>query len=305
MWKVLIFLAFYNTIAFGEDWPNWPSKHKKLFESIKLPDLPGIRPYESDVEKLRIALSLEVLSKINRSTAPEVQCIVNNLTEGNTSVYHLDIISEMLERYDYHDSGYLPCKATREVLTNEELKNISEKIWKNKLLRNEIPSAYCRGRAFLTSKILDDMGMKSKMLIMKGDIIATYKTHAGFKVDAYNEHYVNVVNVEESGVNTEYVIDPMFTDGPIELSKYLKLTSFPGMPLQHETKHQTYADKLSPPLNDEICRYNVKLLKDYEDAIKESLDRPSQESKGRTFESSQEAKEAYVQEILKFNASMN
>lgn len=307
MIKLLIFLVFCSEIAFGRDLTPMPEKHRKLFDFIEVTKLPGPPLLTSDIEKLRVTLSLEILSKINNGTSAEVQCIVNNLTDGKPTSRHLEEISEMLERYEYNESGYIPCKADLEILTTKDLKNITAKLWKNKLLRNEFPSGYCRGRAFLTSKILDDMGLKSKNFKIKrgNTILATYKTKDGFKLETYLEHFANVVVVRESGIDVEYVIDPMFTEGPVRLDEYMKSVTFPGIPLEYEIKHQSYADKLSPPLTDEVCRYNVKLLKDYENSIQESLANPPP-SKGlsEVFKTPQEAKESYIKTTLEFNSTM-
>lgn len=304
MLKLLILLILCSAIAFGQDFGAIPEKHRKLFEFIEVPKLPGSPLLTSDIEKLRVALSIEVLREINNGTSAKVQCIVNNLTNGKTRSRHLEEISEMLERYEYHESGYIPCKAEHEFLTSKDLKNITDKLWGNEILRNEFPSGYCRGRAFLTSKILDDIGFKSKMLTIKRGktILTTYKTKDGFKLKAYLEHFANIVVVRENGIDVKYVIDPMFTEGPMKLDEYMKSVTFPREPLEYEIKHQSYADKLSPPLSDEVCKYNVKLLKDYEDSIKESLVDPITALESRkVFKTSKEAKDVYIKGIIKFN----
>ena len=297
--------SYYKLIKSGEQNLNAiPEKHRKLFEFIDIPVLPGPPILTTDIEKLQIALSIEVLGKINQSTSVEVQCIVNNLTDGKTTSRHLEQISEMLERYEYHDSGYISCKADHEFLTNKDLKNIKDKLWENELLRNEIPSEYCRGRSFLTSKILDDMGFKSKILSIKRGktILATYKTKDGFKLDAYLEHFANIVVVRENGKDVEYVIDPMFTEGPVQLDEYIKSATFPGEKLEYDFRHQSYADKLVPPLSDEICKYNVKLLKDYENSIQESLVTPPPTFLKKAFKSPEEAKKSYIKTIREYNS---
>lgn len=308
MIKLTIILTFFISIVFGKDLGQIPEKHKKLFEFIKVPKIQGIPLLTSDVENFKVALSLEILNEINNGTSIQVQCIVNNLTDGKTTVQHLEEISEMLERYEYHESGYSPCKAEIETLTKNDLKDITEKLWKNTLLHNEFPSGYCRGRAFLASKILDDMGFKSKILTIKRGqpILATYKTKDGFKLATYLEHFANVVVVRENGKDVEYVIDPMFAEEPMPLNKYLKsATISPGNPLEYDIKHQSYADKLSPPLSDEVCRYNVKLLKDYEESIKDSLVNPIQQAPSQVFKTSQEAKDDYIKKIMEFNSRFN
>jgi hypothetical protein len=303
MIKLLISLTFCSVITFGQEASRIPEKHRKLFEFIEFPKYPGIPLLTSDIEKLKVALTLNILSEINNGTSAKIQCVLNNLTDGKTTPQHLEVISEMLDRYEYHESGYTPCRAKHEVLTKKDLKNITEKLWKNLLLRNEFPSAYCRGRAFITSKILDDMGLKSKNLIIKKGqtILATYKTKDGFKLASYLEHFANIITVRENGVDVEYVIDPMFAEEPIKLDEYIKSATFPGVPLEYEIKHQSYTDKLSPPLSDEVCRYNVKLLKEYENSLQESVVNPAPEALRKAFKTSQEAKDDYIKTIIQFN----
>lgn len=290
--------------CFAQDKLTAESKHKNLFKFIEVPKIRGMPLQSTDIEKLRISLSLEILESLNSGSAQEAQCILGRVVDGQINSQHLEIASEMLSRYEYHETGYLPCKATKKKTSMQELNTISENLWKNRLFRNENPSGYCRGRAFLISKILDDSGIKSKMITMKGNILATYKKKSGFQVAPYLEHYANIVEVEENGKIVEFVIDPMFTEKPITLEEYIELVKFPSMPISYEIKHQTYTDKLTPPLKDETCQYNVKLLKDYEDAIKASIDGPSDNiGSEKTYKTATQAKKDYIKETLEFNSN--
>ncbi len=165
----------------------------------------------------------------------------------------------------------------------------------------KLAGTFQKKSVMLTSKILDERGFSSKMLIVKGNIFATYKTAAGFKGVSYLEHFANIVEVKENGKTTNYVIDPMFTEKPIPLTDYLALLSIPGSFNHYEIKHQSYADKLTPPLTDEACQYNIKLLEDYEAALKDSLKNalPPQTS-DKIYESRAEAKEAYLKTTAEF-----
>ncbi len=299
---LVIFLS-YSFFTHGQIDPNsFSTKHKKLFEFIKLPKYPGMPLLTTEAEKFKLSLSLEILNRINTTDPREMNCLISDLTDRPITSYHLEIISEMLDRYDYHESGYVPCKASSKILSVDDLKEIESAIWENPLLKNEFPSAYCRGRAYLTSKILDDLGYKSKMLNMKGNIFGAYKVKAGYKVATYLEHFVNIVEVKKNDKITEYVLDPMFTDGPLPLQEYIKLTSIPVYETpSYNIKHQTYADKLAPPLQDESCKYNLKLLEDYQSALKESLNNPSPLQGGnQVYNSVIEAKDAQVKALQSF-----
>lgn len=303
MWKLSfpLFLLLNSFLVMAQV-NSLPAKHKQLFEFIKLPESIGIPLLTTEVEKFKMSLSLDVLNKINNTNPHDMQCLVDDLTDGKTSAYHLAIVSEMLNRYEYHESGYIPCKASRKSFSSDDLKKIKPLLWGNPILKNEFPSAYCRGRAYLTSKILDDLGFKSKMLTMRGNIFGTYKVKDSYKSALYLEHFVNVIEVVENNKTSEYVLDPMFTDGPLPLKDYLKLVTLPiSESPRYEIKHQSYADKLAPPLQDESCQYNLKLLEDYESAIVEGLKEPTIYQGGvETYESPAKAKEAQVKTLLEF-----
>lgn len=306
MWKILIISIFLSSSFLASGQGNFnalPAKHKQLFEFIPLHEVPLGKLITSDAEKLKLSLSLEILNTINKTSPQDMYCLLKDLTGESISVQHLDIISEMLNRYEYHESGYVPCQASNQNLSTTDLKKISTHLWQNQILKNEAPSGYCRGRAYLTSKILDDLGFKSKMLTMRGNIFGAYKTKSGYKSASYYEHFVNIVEVKENDTIIDYVIDPMFTDGPLPLKDYLELVSLPIFESPaYKIKHQTYADKLAPPTKDESCQYNVKLLEDYKSTIEESLKNPSphQGHGDKTYKSPLEAKDAYVKTQLDF-----
>ena len=294
----------FSISVLGQNQSDWSAKQRQLFEFIELPQYPGMPLLTSEIEKFQVALSLEVLNRMNSATAQDMKCMLVDLVpDKNISVYHLDIISEMLNRYEYHESGYTPCEATKDVLNSKELSKIKSALWSDSILKNEYPSGHCRGRAFLTSKKLDDLGFKSKILTLKGNIFATYKTGTGFRSASYLDHVVNVVKVKENNQTTEYVLDPMFTEEPIPLEQYLEMTSLPIYGVnKHEFKHQSYADKLAPPLQDEVCQYNINLLNDYETTIRESLKKPISLNQGpsKIYVNHEEAKKDQNQIILNF-----
>ena len=305
MLKIFIIIIFFTSIsASGGDFPNWSPEHKKLFELIKIPPFPGMPLTTENIEKLRMSLSVELLSRLNKSTSFEVKCLMENVVGDEITIRHLNEISEMLERLTYYESGFIPCKATREILNSKDLEEISKTLWQSKLLKNEYPSGNCRGRAFLTSKLLDDYGIKSKAISMRGYIYGAYEVKNGYKVASYYEHFANIVEVNQNGVIEKFVIDPMFTSKPMLLDAYLKLVSPAALesPIKYEIKHQTYADKLDPPLKDETCQYNVNLLKDYEAALKDSINNPSDfQGSNTVYKSRSEAIDKSVQAILGFN----
>jgi len=211
----------------------------------------------------------------------------------------------MLDRLEYHESGYIPCKASRETIPLVDLENSTRDLWKSNLLRNEFPSGYCRGRAFLISKMLDDRGIKSQILTLSGYLVGAYAAKGGYRVESYLEHFVNIIEVDQDGSLSKFVIDPMFTDRPVPLAEYLRFISPPQlqMPMQHKIMHQSYADKLDPPFTDKKCQYNIKLLKDYESEIAQSLVSPPPSSGPKTvFNSREKAIDSTVRALLEFNA---
>ncbi len=300
MLRLILLVNYFGILmAYGQGLNSLPAEHKQLFNFIKLPSTIGAPILTEDAEKLKIKLSLEVLNRINSTNPQDMACVIEDLELGHDiTTYHLNIISEMLNRYEYHESGYIPCKAVKSNLSTAELDQIKDNLWKNPLLVNEYPSGYCRGRAFLISKNLDDLGFKSKMITMRGTVFATYKVKGGYKAQSYLEHFANVVEVQDK----QYVLDPMFTDGPVLLDEYIKLVTLPPHDSPRYTfHHQSYADKLTPPLMNESCQYNIKLLKDYQQTIEESLKTPSQHfGDARIFKSHAIAKEAYSKSILNF-----
>lgn len=305
MWKIFIPIIFFASIsASGGDFPNWSPEHKKLFELVKIPQFPGMPLTTENIKKLRMSLSVEVLSQLNKSTSFEAKCLLENVAGEEITIRHLNEISEMLERLAYYESGFIPCKSTKEILNSEELEEITKMLWQSKLLKNEYPSGNCRGRAFLTSKLLDDYGVKSKTISLNGNIYGSYEVKNGFKIASYYEHFANIVEVNQNGKIEKFVIDPMFTSKPILLDDYLTLISPAALnsPIKFEIKHQTYADKLDPPLKDETCQYNVNLLKDYEEALKDSIDNPSGfQGPNTVYKSRIEAIDKSVQQLLDFN----
>lgn len=300
MFRLILLINYFSILmAHGQGFNSLPEKHKQLFHFIKLPPTMGVPMLTVKSEELKLKLSFEVLKRINTTNPEDMTCVLEDLKLGSDiTKYHLDIISEMLNRYEYHESGYIPCKATKSNLSGADLDQIKNTLWKNPLFVNEYPSGYCRGRSLLISKELDNLGFKSKMIEIRGTIFATYKIKQGYKSQPYLEHFANVVEVQ----GKQYVLDPMFTDGPVPLDEYIKhVTVRPYEPPRYVLHHQSYADKMTPPLMDETCQYNVNLLKDYRDTVEESIKSPVQHYGDATiYKSHEKAKEAYTEAVIKF-----
>lgn len=281
------------------------SKYESLFKFVKLSEDTYFPMLTEDKDAFKLQLSFEVLEKINKTEAEDMQCtLLEIIPSGEIKADHLAMIAEMLDRYDYHQSGYTPCQANRTSIDKHELIQLTSKLWSNKSLKNENPEGYCRGRAYLTSKLLDEMGIQSNILEIKGHIFASYKVDGAHVGMSYLEHFVNIINVKEGNTTKQYVIDPMFTDGPIQMEKYRKKMSIDLYPeTKYKIHHQSYCDKLAPPLRDNKCQYNKKLLKDYQKAIDETKNKKAKYFK--KYKSHQAAKKDHKKALIKFNKSFN
>ena len=197
--------------------------------------------------------------------------------------------------------AYSPCSASKNSFLPDEVKKIANLLWSNPLLRNKNPGGACFQRASLISKLLDENGFKSEKIILKNNIFAPDKTPEGYRAIRYDVHIANVITVEKSlGNFSKYVLDPMFSDEPMPIEKYIEMVSITNadQPTSVKIVSQTYeADKTSfefDPIPESIksCQYNSIIIEENKTKLQEIL--KDQEVRAHvSFESWDQAKLAY------------
>lgn len=247
----------------------------------------------------RQKLNLEALRLISQGDVLKRNCKIVELTGGDVAKWHLEEVSEMLQRMTYHDAGYTKCKATKTSINENELQEMKEQLWSMDILRNGNPAGYCRGRTEIILKILDEKGLKSKKVYKYGPTVGAYKVDDGYKLAQYLDHVVNQISVKTSEGLKDYIIDPMFSEKPLPKEAYLEMVrTDKGTNLKIEVKNQTHIDKIPPRIKGDECKYNVKIQKEYRKLLEESVDQePDPWLAPHVFKSAKEALDYNKEEI--------
>lgn len=175
-------------------------------------------------------------------------------------------------------SDTIPCnQSSKDIISLDELNKMFNKIKKKKIYNNDHPNGACFSRTYLISKELDDAGFKSKQLQISGWILGAYQKGKYYGAEGYPVHKANLVKVNTSEGIKEYVIDPMYMNGPIPLDEYKNQVSIDSVKNEYRVLDQDdnewlYSESGGKRKNlakQESCSYNAFLLEREKAIVKE------------------------------------
>ena len=243
---------------------------------------------------------------INNSLAcPELEIQDNLLTTVPKDFEAF--ISSILQALNNESKNIELCKARKEYIEDEDWDKIKSILWNDRRFRNESPDGICHERATLLSYELDRMGYKSEKIYIGGSILTSIKRDKGYQSYRYGNHIANIVTIrEKDGTLKKYVLDPMFSDGLMEIEEYIKSLAlpdakFPDSPfvLQKNLTYRIVPGHTEPnpalPLNLQqysnlaYCGFSKKILENYRKTISSV-----KQSSSPWFASAQESELAYL-----------